>query len=69
MKGFLNHKIVIIVSLTSLAIALYFGLTTTVEQYNYPNTKLVTDWGRVALTLVFGFGGCMGLLSALRKSG
>lgn len=56
-------------SLVSLAMALYFGLTahTMLGNYPYPD-KSITDWGKVALTLVFGLGGCLGLASVLRKA-
>ena len=60
-------------SVVSLALALYFGLTAsgyTKHPYgDYGGSYLIgfTDWGRVALTLVFGTLGLSGLLHLLRK--
>ena len=55
-------------SLVSLVLSLHFGLTAhTVDQGYGLHVTSITDWGRVALTLVFGAVGCLGLASMLRK--
>lgn len=67
-------NVIVIGSVVSLALALYFGLTSNgylqrYDEFRFPNGIIrFTDWGRVALTLVFGSLGMSGLLSLLRKS-
>lgn len=66
-------RVIIVGLLVSLALALYFGLTasgyTKHPHGDYGGFYLVgfTDWGRVALTLIFGSLGLSGLLFLLRK--
>lgn len=65
-------SLILICSLVSLALALYFGLTAHMVNavgYGYSaHDQSITDWGKVALTLVFGSAGCLGLASILKKS-
>lgn len=73
MKMSTRNRAVIIGSAVSLALALYFGLTASGYTHHPRNDDIgfylvgFTDWGRVALTLVFGALGLSGLLSLLRK--
>ena len=59
--------VVLIGSLASLALALHFGLTAHTMQDRERYDVSITDWGKVALTLVFGAAGCLGLASLSRK--
>lgn len=55
-------------SLAGFALALYFGLAAHWQRCNaYGECHLVTDWGKVALSLVSGSGGCVGLGALLRR--
>ncbi len=66
-----TSKIQVIGGIVCLAMALYFGLNATrrVPSDVYGNERAaVTDWGRVALTLVFGFAGVGALWAGMRKS-
>ena len=70
MKKPSRSTLVLVGSLVSLALALHFGLTAHSmldDVYGNPN-RSITDWGKVALTLVFGFAAGLGLASLLRKS-
>ena len=69
MKKPSRHTLILVGSLASLALSLYFGLTATTTLYMLGGftSRHWTDWGRVALTPVFGFAGCVGLMSLLRK--
>ena len=60
--------LILVGSLVSLVLSLHFGLTAhTVDDGYGLHVTSITDWGRVALTLVFGAVGCSGLASLLRK--
>jgi hypothetical protein len=61
--------LILIGSLACLALAAYSGLTAhgTLDR-GYHGDLPYTDWGRVALTLVFGASGALGLWHCLRKS-
>ena len=55
-------------SLAAFALALYFGLTAHWKQCDSfgVNCHLATDWGKIALSLVSGSAGCVGLRALLR---
>lgn len=64
-----RSMLVLAISLASFALALYFGLTAHTMQNNYNGDIMsINDWGKVALTLVFGLVGGLGLATLLRKS-
>lgn len=59
-----NKQILLAVSATCIVASLYFGFNT--EAYISYGEK-GTDWGKVVLATVFGFGGVFGLISFLNK--
>lgn len=66
------RHVILIVSLICAVLALYFGLDSRSsylggEGLYGPRTVYFTDWGKVALTLVFGGGACIGFAALLRK--
>jgi hypothetical protein len=69
MKKPSRHTFILATSLASFGLALYFGLTAHWQRCNYVGlcAGFVTDWGKVALSLVSGSAGCVGLGAVLRK--
>ncbi len=61
--------LLVIGGVVCLAQALYFGLNATrsVGSDLYGNRTDVTDWGKVALTVVFGFAGIGAVRAGIRK--
>lgn len=70
MNNRLRIALVLIASLVSLALALNFGRGAIFMARMSDNmaTGWAADEGRSALALVFGFWGCFGLASLLKKS-
>ena len=56
-------------SVVCLILAVHFGLTANATYDNGHEDRPYTDWGRVALTLIFGFFSAVGVVHCLRKLG
>jgi hypothetical protein len=67
MKKSVRTTLILGGSLASLALSLYFGLNTHAKDLMGMPTD-ATDWGRVALALVFGSVGCVGIAALLRQT-
>jgi hypothetical protein len=65
-KRISKSSLIVICSLVSLALAMYFGSTSSLVIFG--GRAYDTDWGKLALTIIFGISGCLGLASIFWKS-
>jgi len=64
-----GQLLVALLAVVAILLSLYFGLTSLVTESSGRglDTRHYTDWGRVALSLVFGIGGVGASLHLLRR--